>query len=208
MHVVTFGSEPQVRRVSDARRAAYWRVGAWCVLGYLLVLAAWSAPSRDLDDSPARPEHGIKAAFLYKFLGYVEWPPGVLGPSTAPIGIGVLGNDAIANELRTMVAKRRVGQHPIEVRAVAEASALDGVRLLFIGSGEIAALARLASDAHRRSVLLVTDFDRALEDGSVINLVVVDNRVRFEVSLAAAERSGLKLSSRMLGVALWVRPSS
>jgi hypothetical protein len=56
-------------------------------------------------------------------------------------------------------------------------------------------------------VLLVTDFDGALDHGSVINLVIVENRMRFEVSLEAAERSALKLSSRMLAVALWVRPT-
>jgi hypothetical protein len=56
-------------------------------------------------------------------------------------------------------------------------------------------------------VLLVSDVDGGLEEGSVINLVVVDNRVRFEVSLEAAERSQLKLSSRMLAVAMWVRPA-
>jgi hypothetical protein len=206
MHAVSFGNEPQVRRASDTRRVAYWQIGAWCVLGYLLVLAAWAAPPR-LVDSPARPAHGIKAAFLYKFLDYVEWPAGALGASTAPVVIGVLGDDGIADELQTIVARRRLGLHPLEVRRVVEASALDGVRLLFIGSREPDALARLAPAAQQRSILVVTDFDDALETGSVINLITVDDRVRFEVSLEAAERSGLRLSSRMLGVAMWVRPS-
>lgn len=208
MYVVTFGTEAAVRSVWDARRARYWQIAFWCLLGYLLVIAAWSAPSPDATDPPPQPEHGIKAAFLFKFLSYVEWPPGVLhGPST-PIVVGVLGDDAIADELATIIAKRRVGQHPIEVRSVGEPQALDGVRVLFVGHDDKAALARLAPEAQRRSILVVTDFDGALAEGSVINLVIVDNRIRFEVSLEAAERSGLRLSSRMLAVALWVRPAN
>jgi hypothetical protein len=207
MHVVTFAPEPAVRGSYGARRANRAQIATWSVVAYLLlVLAAWSAPSPEIGDAPPQPEHGIKAAFLYKFLGYVEWPAGALNNATAPIVIGVLGADDIADELHTIVARRRIAQHPIEVRRVAEADALDGVNVLFIGRDGRSALPRLAPAAQRGSVLLVSDFDRGLEEGSVINLVVVDNRVRFEVSLEAAERSELKLSSRMLAVAMWVRP--
>ena len=207
MHVVTFGNEPAVRGICDPHRARYWRIAAWCLVGYLLVLVAWSAPAPDAGDPLPQPEQRIKAAFLYKFLSYIEWPPGALKSGTSPIVLGVLGDDDMADALQSIVAKRRIGQHPLEVRRLTESNALDGVHLLFVGGGESAALARLAPDAQRRSVLLVTDFDRALDEGSVINLVVVDDRVRFEVSLEAAERSRLKLSSRMLAVALWVNPS-
>lgn len=207
MHVVTFAAPPAVRSSYDPRRANRTQIATWSVVAYvLLVLAAWSAPSPEIADAPPQPEHGIKAAFLYKFLGYVEWPAGALNGATAPIVIGVLGADDVADELRTIVARRRIAQHPIEVRRVGEADALDGVNVLFIGRDGSAALRRLAPAAQGRSILVVSDSDRGLEEGSVINLVVVDNRVRFEVSLEAAERSELKLSSRMLAVAMWVRP--
>ena len=208
MHVVTFGTEAAARGDCDTPRPRYWPIAAWCLVGYLLVLVAWSAPSPgDAPDPSPGSEQAIKVAFLYKFLSYVEWPPAALRGGASPIVLGVLGDDAIAAELRASVARKRIGQHPIEVRTVDESAALDGVHLLFVGSDESDALVRLAPEAHRRSVLLVTDFDHALEDGSVINLVIVDNRVRFEVSLEAAERSNLKISSRMLAVAMWVRPT-
>ena len=152
-------------------------------------------------------EQQVKAAFLYKFLSYVEWPAGAIGAASTPIVIGVLDADDIADELRTVVAKRRIGQHPLEVRRADESNALDGVNALFVGAGGADALSRLAPKAHEKSVLLVSDFASGLAAGSVINLVVVDNRVRFEVSLEAAERSDLKLSSRMLAVAMWVHPT-
>jgi hypothetical protein len=208
MHVATLGTETASHGVSDARRSPRWQVAAWSLIAYLLlVLVAWSAPSPDVANPPPKPEEAIKAAFLYKFLSFAEWPAGALGAPSSPIVIGVLGADDIADDLRAIVATRRVGQHPLEVRRVGERVALDGVNVLFIGAGAAAALPRLAPAAQQRSVLLVTDFANALSRGSVINLVVVDDRVRFEVSLEAAERSGLKLSSRMLALAMWVRPA-
>ena len=189
------------------RRAPWWPLVA-CVLGYLLVLAAWSAPGRATDDAPAQPEQSIKAAFLYKFLTYVEWRQGTFAQPAAPIVIGVLGASDVADQLAAIAAGRKAGERPIEVRRVRADDALDGVHMLFVGRDQSSRVAELAPAAQRRGVLLVTDYDGALDDGSAINLVVIDNRVRFEVSLDATEKSGLKLSSRMLSVALWVRPAS
>ena len=188
-------------------RTPWWPLIA-CVFGYLLVLAAWSAPGRVADDATAQPEQSIKSAFLYKFLAYVEWRAGTFAGPSAPIVIGVLGANDVATELAAMAGGRKAGERPIEVRRVQLSDALDGVHMLFVGRDQSARVAELAPAAQRRGVLLVTDYDGALDDGSAINLVVIDNRVRFEVSLDATEKSGLKLSSRMLSVALWVRPAS
>jgi hypothetical protein len=81
------------------------------------------------------------------------------------------------------------------------------MHLLFVGRAASSHVPRLAPMAASQGVLLVTDYQGALDDGSAINLLVIDHRVRFEVSLDATERAGLKLSSRMLAVALWVRPA-
>jgi uncharacterized protein DUF4154 len=171
-----------------------------CLLGYLLAIGAWSAPSPHGDDA-APGATSIKAAFVYRFLGFVEWPARALQSAHAPIVIGVLGADALARELEEVVANRRVDERAIEVRRVDAAHALDGVNVLFVGEHAADALPALAEPAARASVLIVSDFAGALDRGSVINLLVVDNRVRFEVSLDAASRSALRLSSRLLGVA-------
>ena len=210
MHAATLAIESAFVGPRDARRPPLrWPFATGSLVGYLLlVLAAWSAPSPDLPDvrSP-RPEQEIKAAFLYKFLSYVEWPAGAPATGSSPIVVGVLGADGIADELRAVVARRPIGQHPVDVRVVDEASALDGVNVVYVGASAASALSRLVPVAQQRSVLVVTDFANALAHGSVINLVVVDDRVRFEVSLEAAERSGIRLSSRLLSVALRVRPA-
>jgi hypothetical protein len=183
-----------------------WRLMSAALLGYLLVIAAWSAPSATSDDAP-QPEYGIKAAFLYKFLSYVEWRAGTFAQPTSAIVIGVVGASDIADSLRTITTGRTAGDRPVEVRRLRAGDALDDVHMLFVGRAEASRVAQLAPVARARGMLLVTDFEGGLDEGSAINLLVLQNRVRFEVSLDAAEKSGLKLSSRMLAVASSVRPA-
>jgi len=106
-----------------------------------------------------------------------------------------------------LVAERKAGERPVEIRPLEPGALPRGIHLLFVGRAASAQVPRLAPIAARRGVLLVTDYEGALDEGSAINLLVIDHRVRFEVSLDATERAGLKLSSRMLAVALWVRPA-
>lgn len=190
------------------RTARSLRWTLWLCAAYMLVLVAWSAPTPSGSDVPVASEPSVKAAFLFKFLGYVEWRAGTLPEPTSPIVIGVMGGDAIADALATVIGGRKVGEHPVEIRRLRPNDSLDGVHLLFVGREHSSRTRQLASLAQRRGILFVTDYEGALEDGSAINLVVVDNRVRFEVSLDATEKSGIKLSSRLLAIALWVRPAS
>jgi hypothetical protein len=189
-----------------ARERLRWRAIALCVVGYCLVLVAWSAPGPSPEDAP-QPEFGIKAAFLYKFLSYVEWWPGTFKEAGAPVVIGVIGAKDVADSLRALTEGRAVGDRPVEVRELQSTDSLNNVHLLFVGHAASSRIPALATVAQQRGTLLVTDSEGALDDGSMINLLVRQSRVRFEVSLDAAEKGGLKLSSRLLGIALAVRPA-
>ena len=179
-----------------ALNAALGVCGA-ALLGVALSVAA-------AEGEPTALELRVKAAFVYKFAEYVEWPAGAFAQPDAPLTIGVMGADALADELRDVTAGRRVDGHPVAVRVVKAGESLSGLQVLFIGRTETMRLAqwiKLASP----SALIVSESDGALDAGSVINLVMRQGRVRFEVSLGAADKRGLKLSSRMLAVALQVR---
>jgi hypothetical protein len=199
---------PAFARAGLARgRACAWLLTTGC-FAYLLVLAAWSATGTPVsEDPPARQEEDVKAAFLNKFPAYVDWRPGTFAQPSSPIVIGVAGDDAVAEALRVLVAGRKPGERPVQIRQVAPGAFPAGMHLLFVGRAASSHVPRLAPMTAKEGVLLVTDYEGALDDGSAINLLVIDNRVRFEVSLDATERAGLKLSSRMLAVALWVRPA-
>jgi hypothetical protein len=146
-------------------------------------------------------EESVKAAFLYKFPGFVDWPQGVLARPEEPMVIGVIGAEEVHGELVAIADARKPGR-PLVVKRVRDASSLAGVHMLFIGSRERARAAELLKAAQAAAVLTVTEWEGALRQGSVINFVTTgDGRVRFEISLEPAEKSNLRLSSRLLAVA-------
>lgn len=150
-------------------------------------------------------EAGVKAAFLYKFAGYVEWPAQAFpGPDT-PLVIAVAGSEEVAAELDRLVPGRTFNDRRVVVRRVKEPEAARGAHVLFVGRGEPATRAFLRV-AQQAGALAVTENEHGLDWGSAINFVVADDRVGFEVSLESAERSGLRISSRMLAVARRVVP--
>jgi hypothetical protein len=162
-------------------------------LGMHAPCAAQVPPVAKLD--VRRDESQIKAAFLYKFTAYVDWPDGAFATADAPLTIGVIGADALATELEQVVAGRKVNDRLVAVRRLKPDDPLKGVQIVFIGQG---------TSMHLRpspGLLVVTEAEAALTQGSVINFVLVDRRVRFEIALDAAEKNGLRLSSRLLAVA-------
>ncbi len=155
----------------------------------------------DDDESGASLERRVKAAFLYKFSGYVEWPPAIAAGADSSIVFGVIGDDEIADELSRLVQHRGDGARPVRVVRVRAFEPRPRVHVLFIGRGESDRLGAVIRSTGDEPILVVTDTEGALALGSMINFVTVDGHVRFEVGLGAAKRRGLILSSRLLAVA-------
>ena len=149
-------------------------------------------------------EHEVKAAFLFKFPSFVEWPREA--PGVGSIVIGVAGNDAVAAELEQIVAGRSIQGRPVVVRRLREGERLDGLHVLFLGQGQGARLAEIVRQAPAQPLLIVCEWQGALQQGAVVNFLRDEGRVRFEVSLDSAERRSLRVSSRMLAVAHHVVP--
>lgn len=146
-------------------------------------------------------EAAVKAALLFRFTSYVEWPEKAFLSPEAPIVIGVLGDNDVAAELEAAARGRAVGARAVVVRRLKEGEGPAGLHMLFVGRRESGRIGALAAAARPLSALVISDSERGLEAGSVINFVAVEDRIGFEVSVDAAERSALKISSRMLGVA-------
>lgn len=149
----------------------------------------------------AAPEVRIKAAFLYKFCDFIEWPPESIGEPGAPITIGVLGADALADELTRAVAGRTVGNRPVQVRKLRRGAPLVGLQVLFVGGQDAARLEDVFEPARGLPLLTVTETRGEQAQGSMINFVLVDEKVRFDVALPPAEAGRLRISSRLLAVA-------
>jgi hypothetical protein len=143
----------------------------------------------------------IKAAFLYKFGEFVQWPPAAFARADSPFAIGVLVADELAAALEQLVAGRSVQGRPVVVRRLKRGDAPAGLHVLFVGQSESARLAETLAAAKSQSVLIVTETENALASGSMINFVAEEQKVRFDIALPSAERGQLKISSRLLAVA-------
>ena len=165
-------------------------------LAGLLMLACAAAAAQPL-------EHEVKAAFVFKFLSFVDWPPQSFAAADTPLAIGVLGADEVLAELNGIVRDRSAQNRPVSVRALREGERPAGLHLVFVGRAAAAQIPRLAA---LPGVLVVSESEGALGQGAMVNFVSVDGRVRFEVAPEQAERRGLRISSRMLAVAQHVKP--
>jgi hypothetical protein len=184
------------------RRSRAPRVAA--AAGVLLLLAGIALLALPPPLPAQESERRVKAAFLYRFTEFVSWPDAAFARTDSPFVITVIGRDVIADELRGITAARSVGGRAVEVRRAVDAEGAAGAQILFIGDTERARLRELVRLAPKHA-LVVTESEGALAQGSVINFVVVENRVRFEIALDAAEKRALRLSSRLLAVAQAVR---
>lgn len=166
---------------------------------WLLAGAAGAQPAR----AEARLEVQVKAAYLYKFAGFVDWPAAAFARPDSPLVIGVAGNEELAAQLERLVSGRNVGGHPLTVRRVGRGEALAGLHVLYAGGLDGAALL-----AHARGLPLLTVGDAAEAPAGMIRFLVVDERLRFEVALGQVAPSGLKISARLLAAALRVTGAS
>lgn len=170
-------------------------------LAMTLALAAWVGQLACAENALTL-ERRVKAAYLFKFGNYVEWPEGTFDRDDSPLRIGVAGDEAIAEELERTAARHTLGKRPVRVVRLRPGDAPGSVHILFVGRQAHGRNARLLTGAGRDPVLTVTESaERPPPPGIVIDLVVVDGRVRFEVFLEDAVRRNLKLGSALLAVA-------
>lgn len=185
------------RRFPDGRRGAV-RVAVAAAIAVASCVAGLNAAA---DEASAV---ALKAAFLFNFAKFAEWPA---LPSAAPIDICIAGDDPLAAALEGSVRGERIARHAIRVTRPPD-SAWPSCHVLFVGEADVRRFAGGLRGLRRLPILTVSDstgFSRA--DG-IIELYVEEGRMRFAVNVDALERSGLRLSSRLLGLANVVRSGS
>jgi hypothetical protein len=168
---------------------------------FSIVVAAGVASPRPGQADAQADEYRVKAAFLYKFGSYIEWPSGSFARTDSPVAIGVIAANTLADELAQIVAGRNVNGRPVLVRKLRPGDPIAGLHVLFIGRSDSGRLAEILAAARGRALLTVTESEEGLELGSMINFVVVEDKVRFDVAPPPPESGNLKISARLLGVA-------
>jgi hypothetical protein len=160
-------------------------------------VAAPAAPAEPGQDGAA-----ARAAYLYSFLGYIEWPSRALPLTDSPLVIGVIDADEVAAELLLTTLGRKVDNRAVTIRRLQPGDKMEDIHLLYIGPGEAQHVQAMIRQAPRRWTVTVTDDASADAIAGVINFRQSDGRLRFDVSQAAAERGDFKVSSRLLSVAI------
>ena len=176
--------------------------------GLGLLAAALGCLAADSGETPL--ERRVKAVFVSKFAGYVEWPASAFNDAASPIVIGVAGADPLAEELEQAIAGSVIGERSMRVRRLGPLEPIGNCcQIVFVGRGvDRARASELLSAAQGKPVLTVTENDKGQQPGSVINFLAADGRLRFDISRDAADRNGLRLSSQLLGVARQVKAAS
>lgn len=177
----------RMRIAGELARLAF--PGLCCLL---LLLASGRAAA---DNSEA----DIKAAFIYNFAKFVEWPEGYLPTDNGVLRLCVLGETPLGLKLRQLEGREAQGRR-IDVRMLTRSDDWPGCHMMFVASPGDAL--RLPDNGNGNgSVLTISESPRFLHQGGIISLFVDGNRVQFSVNLPAAQQAGLKLSARLLQLA-------
>jgi hypothetical protein len=153
-------------------------------------------------------EYQVKAAFLFSFTKFVEWPKDVFPNADAPLQICVLGQDPFGREFEQSIVEKIVNGRRVELAHPDGVTQARGCQVLFIAASEKKRMHDILRALEGASVLTVGDTPSFIETGGIINFVLDQERVRFEINLRAAELAHLKLSARLLTVAKLVLPGA
>jgi len=179
----------------DDTCSGWWRAAIALIALCSLVTAAAG------DVRSANTESQVKAAFLYNFVQFTEWPAGVFSSADAPLIIGYFGKDPFGGALEQIVSGKTVAKRPIAVRKVSQAADFGSCHVVFVPASETRAFREMARAIADLPVLTVGESPGFADHLGIINLVTEEGHVSFEINPSAAARSHLTLSSKLLRLA-------
>ena len=187
-------SEPRGRRLQIA----------CCILGGLIALDGGQPVSAQ---SNPLSEYEVKAAFLYHFAQFVEWPPAAFADAKSPIIIGVLGENPFGTDLDETLRGEKVNNRPLEVQRYHRVDEIKTCHVLFISRSDANRLEQILVSLKDRSILTVGDGDDFVQRGGMIRLATAQNKIRLIINVDAAKAANVTISSKLLRAAELVTPS-
>ena len=156
---------------------------------------------RELAYSQAISEDQIKAAYLYNFAKFVEWPEASFPDASAPIHLCLLNDPSIGAQLIQIVKDKQISGRSIAIVPIQNAEQARGCQILFINSAQSWQVEHVIKVLQGASVLTVGEAAGFVEQGGIVNFVVQNDQVHFQVNHRAATQSRLRMSARLLSVA-------
>jgi hypothetical protein len=151
-------------------------------------------------------EYAVKATYLYKFGPFVEWPGAAFESPSSAINLCVVGDDPFGEILDQAVSGQRIGERPVAVRRLRTVGRESGCHIMYVAGSDAQSVAEILDTVRGTPVLTITDSAQDARAKGIIHFVIHDNRVRFEIDDYAAAGNGLMISSKVLSLALSVRP--
>lgn len=151
-----------------------------------LLLCAAAPPQRDAEKDTTSI---LQANYLYNIAKLVEWKDASM--RSGNFIIGVIGGANLYQELIKQYSTRTIGKQPIEVRKLPRTAEVERCHMLFVGKSDLALLPEIYKRMKGKPTLVITEYAGALDDGSVVNFVKVDNLLKYELSMANAQEHGL-----------------
>jgi hypothetical protein len=183
--------------------------GRLCLLLLLSVAALIFLPGKTgAQPAAASKEYQIKAAFLFNFAQFIEWPPNAFTNSEAPLCIGVLGDDPFGKALDETIRGETIRNRRLIIRRSHRVEDLMDCQVVFISKSEKARMADVLSKLNTKETLTVSETDGFARRGGIINFYVEGSKLRFEINPTAAQRRGLKVSSQLLSLGKVVEPEA
>lgn len=146
-------------------------------------------------------EYRLKAAFLYNFAKFAEWPARSFSTSDAPLNFCIAGENPFRGALITAIAGKHIHARPLKITPVAGIKNLKACHVLFVGKMTKRHMARLILATRRRPILTVSESAEFARAGGIIHLKTIDKKVRFVINLTSARRAGVTFSSKLLRLA-------
>lgn len=175
---------------------------------FTALLSAWALcalPGTAAASDPPFKEYEVKAAYLFNFGKFVEWPPRAFEKADSPVTICVLGRDPFGPALDELVSGKTVLDRPVAVRRFAKAPRPSDCHILFLSASERPRQKAILAEVGGRPVLTVGDSEGFFGAGGIMAMRIEEDRIRFDVDLDAARRAGLRLNSQLLKLAGNVR---
>ena len=166
-----------------------------CRLLFCMVLLVVTAAAQTID------EYQVKAAFLYNFAKFVEWPAQTFKTDKDPLRICVLGQNPFGNALVEVVGGKTVVGRALVVSDISDAGQGADCQIVFIGSLERKRLRAIFAELRLTGVLTVGETEGFATQGGIVNFKLEDGRVRLEINIEAAAQAKLRISSKVLNLA-------
>jgi YfiR/HmsC-like len=188
----------QAAGLKSSRSVGPWAWARPGIVASLLVAAlAWPAPATVGGTPPSR-EYQVKAVFLFNFTQFVEWPAEAFADPTAPLVIGVLGEDPFGAFLDETVRGERANGRPLLVERFRRVQEIGNCQVLFISRSESDRLGEILASLAGKPILTVSDIEGFAPRGGVIRLVTVGGKIRLRINLDSARVAKLTISSKLL----------